>query len=55
MNWEPGILIPTGDKPKGRHWRTYRTLHERHDAHVVCALQGMAAKFGLLRDRMGGG
>lgn len=55
MGWEPGILNETGDKPKGMHWRTYWTLHARHDAHVVCALQGMAAKFGLLRDRMGGG
>ena len=36
------------------HWRTFERLQGQHDAHVNLALAGMAAKFGLLGERLGG-
>ena len=54
LGWEPGILNGNGLKPKGMHWRTFERLQGQHDAHVNLALAGMAAKFGLLGERLGG-
>jgi len=35
------------------HWRTLERLHGEHEAHVNAALAGMAAKLGLLGERLG--
>ena len=53
LGWEPGILNGDGDKPKGMHWRTFVRLQTEHGAHVNTSLAGMAAKLGLLSERMG--
>ena len=47
MGWEPGILIPAGDKPKGMHWRTYWRLRMEHDEQAYQALAGLASRFGI--------
>ena len=52
LGWEPGILNGNGLKPKGMHWRTFERLQSQHDAHVNAALAGMAAKFGLMEERL---
>ena len=43
-----------GWKPKGMHWRTYWWLYRQHNVHVTAVLAGMAAKLGLLRERLDG-
>ena len=53
LDWEPGILNGNGLKPKGMHWSTFERLQGEHDAHVKAALASMAAKLGLLRERLG--
>ena len=53
LGWEPGILNGNGPKPKGMHWRTFERLQGDHDAHVKAALAVMAAKLGLMNDRLG--
>ena len=54
LDWEPGILNGNGGKPKGMHWRTFERLKCVHDQYVNAALTGMAAKLGLLRERLAG-
>lgn len=54
LGWEPGILNGSGDKPKGMHWRTYWRLYGQHNVDVSEALAGMAAKLGMLRERLDG-
>jgi hypothetical protein len=53
LGWESGILNGNGWKPKGMHWRTFARLRAGHDAHVSAALAGMAAKLGLIEQRLG--
>ena len=53
LGWEPGILNGNGWKPKGMHWHTFERLQAIHDFHVKGALAGMAAKLGLINDRLG--
>ena len=52
LGWEAGILNGDGNKPKGMHWRTYWRLYGQHNVHVNAALAGMAAKLGLLGERL---
>ena len=52
LRWEPGILNGNGLKPKGMHWRTFVRLQGEHDAHVNAALAGMAARLGILDERI---
>lgn len=52
MGWEAGILNGNGLKPKGMHWRTFERLQDSHDLHVNAALARMAAKLGLLSERL---
>jgi len=54
LGWEAGILNGEGWKPKGMHWRTYGRMKASHDAHVMQALAGMAAKLGLSMQRLNG-
>lgn len=32
LGWKPGFFSPQGSKPKGMHWRTYRSLKAEHQA-----------------------
>ena len=52
LGWEAGILNGNGLKPKGMHWRTFVRLQGEHDAHVNAALAGMAARLGILDERI---
>ena len=52
LGWGAGILNGNGWKPKGMHWRTFERLQAEHDVHVSSALAGMAAKLGLLHERL---
>ena len=52
LGWEPGILNGNGWKPKGMHWRTFERLQASHDFYVNAAVAGMAAKMGLLSERL---
>jgi len=47
LGWPIGILNPTGGKPKGMHWKTYRRLSAEHDAFADVSLAGIAEKLGL--------
>ena len=53
LEWEPGILNGNGGKPKGMNWRTFERLQASHDFHVNATLAGMAARLGLLGERLG--
>ena len=53
LDWEPGMLNGNGGKPKGMHWRTYWRLYAQHNQAQGEALNGIATKFGLLRNRLG--
>lgn len=50
--WEPGILNGDGGKPKGMHWRTFKLLHNEHEANVQQSLAGIAERFELATDRL---
>lgn len=52
LNWERGILNPTGRKPKGMHWKTYYRLLAKHNEYSDRVLIGIAAKLGILNDRL---
>ena len=54
LQWEAGILNGNGIKPKGMHWATFERLQAQHDALVNSTLAGVMAKFGPLREMMGG-
>lgn len=47
LDWEPGILNGSGEKPKWMRWRTFHRLTLSHDELVGRSLQAMARKFGL--------
>ncbi|MGZ8935214.1 MAG: hypothetical protein ACXW04_09955 [Methylobacter sp.] len=44
LKWEPGILNPTGRKPKGMHWKTYFRLVAKHNEYSDQALMGFVVK-----------
>ena len=54
LGWEVGILNGNGGKPKGVHWATFERLEAQHDALVNQSVAGIMAKFGPLREKMGG-
>lgn len=37
LGWEPGILNPTGWKPKGMQWKTFWQLYDKHNDLVQIA------------------
>lgn len=52
LGWEPGLLMETGGKPKGMHWRTYWRLFRQHvDAHGV-ALEAFGATLGMMNRKV---
>ena len=48
LGWEPGIANPEGSKPKGMHWRTFRTLKADHDTFAEESWMGLAKRLGLI-------
>ena len=52
LGWKAGILNPSGTKPKGMHWRTYKRLTAEHNAFVGASLAGMAERLDLMRQHM---
>ena len=54
LGWDAGILNGNGGKPKGMHLATFDRLEAQHDALVSQLLAGVLAKFGPLRDLIGG-
>jgi hypothetical protein len=44
LGWEPGILNPTGPKPKGMHWRTFDRLEREHYECARRAVDAMMAE-----------
>ncbi|MEC4747455.1 hypothetical protein [Methylomicrobium sp. Wu6] len=52
LGWHRGILNLPGGKPKGMHWKTYYRLFAKHNEHSDRALVGIAAKLGMLNDRL---
>lgn len=46
LGWEPGILNPSGGKPKGMHWRTFERLEETHDRLTEQSVSFIFARFG---------
>lgn len=38
LGWPRGLALPSGDRPKGMHARTYERLVERHDRYAAIAL-----------------
>ena len=51
LGWEPGIINPRGDKPRGMHWQTYNQLHARCHAEEIKALGNFKASLAKLTDR----
>ncbi len=54
LKWEPGILNGYGIKPKGMHWHTYQRLTIKHDDFVEVSLAGIAKRFGMIENTLGG-
>lgn len=54
LRWPAGIANPTGDKPKGMHWRTFERLKAEHDAFANTSWTGMAERLGLMNRRLTG-
>jgi hypothetical protein len=52
MGWVKGVIYGAGDKPKGMHWKTYWRLRASHDAHVMQALGGSAARMNKAMARL---
>lgn len=49
LGWVTGIANPTGDKPKGMHWRTYELLLAKHDAFANMSWLGTAKRLALMK------
>jgi len=39
LGWCAGVANPTGDKPKGMHWKTYGRLMHQLNGHSIAAMQ----------------
>lgn len=52
LGWDAGIANLKGGKPKGMHWRTFHRLNARHDAFAETSFIGMAAKLGMVNQRL---
>ena len=52
LGWDAGIANLKGSKPKGMHWRTFERLNARHDAFAEASFIGMAAKLGIVNQRL---
>lgn len=48
LGWEPGILNPDGEKPKGMHCKTFEKLIRRHDALVNHSLASLGLQLTAL-------
>ena len=44
LNWSPGILNPTGGKPKGMRWQTYYRLASEHSRLADIALTSLVKR-----------
>ena len=48
LEWEQGILNPRGwKKPKGMHWKTFRSLVAKQDMFSSSAFSGIAQRYGF--------
>lgn len=47
LGWMPGILNPTGAKPKGMRWKIYLRLIAEYDAAVNFSLAESMRRFGI--------
>ncbi len=47
LGWKPGILNPSGWKPKGMRWHTFEKLRTEHDTLVQISLNALVRKFRL--------
>jgi hypothetical protein len=54
LGWQAGILHGDGDKPKGKHWKTYQRLNGHHDGLVQVSLHHIQRKLGLSAQVAGG-
>ena len=52
LDWQPGILNFSGDKPKGMHWKTYLRLMVEYRDYLNQALLGMTAKMEIMTNRV---
>lgn len=51
LAWPSGIINPSGDKPKGMHWKTYCRLLTKHTKYSNDAYAGMLATMKKLDSR----
>jgi hypothetical protein len=51
LGWEPGILNPISDKPKGMHWHTFEKLSYQHNVSLMESLEKIREQLGL-RDKV---
>lgn len=49
LGWEIGVLNPSGDKPKGLHWRTFERLRARENFFSLRVLTDMQATLDAMR------
>lgn len=50
--WVPGILNPTGGKPKGMHWRTYNRLISEYDRHIGISYEEISSFNRKMRSKL---
>ena len=51
LGWMPGILNPSGGKPKGMRWQTYLRLMAEYDAAANASLAGSMQRLGITIQR----
>lgn len=52
LGWQPGILNPAGQKPKGMHWRTYWRLFQEYLQLTDAGLEILARDVGIIGNRL---
>lgn len=52
MGWTGGIIMPTGAKPKGMHWRTYFQQKMKHDRLALAYMETMLERTNALNMRL---
>lgn len=52
LGWGAGIANPTGERPRGMHWRTYYRLTLEYYRLATQSLDASARKLGIVSDKL---
>ncbi|HNU10900.1 MAG TPA: hypothetical protein PKJ45_06005 [Rubrivivax sp.] len=52
LGWPPGVLNPTGEKPRGMRLRTFLRLFEEYNELAQIGLEGIQQELGAVNARL---